>query len=98
MHKFSDFKIAPEINSFTGDKISIKKILNLNIVVLGFKIGPSKQKEGTEYLTLHIEKSNEERVVFTGSNVLIDQIKRVPEQHFPFETTIKGDNNYYEFT
>jgi len=52
----------------------------------------------TQLLTLQIEKSGEKRIVFTGSTVMIDQIKRVPTDRFPFETVIKGDNDYYEFT
>lgn len=98
MNNFKDFGIKPRINTFVGDKISVQRLFNLQIKVLDFKIEPSKQKEGTELLTLQIEKSGEKRVVFTGSTVLIDQIKRVPENKFPFVTAIKGDNEYYEFT
>ena len=98
MNNFKDFDIKPKINSFTGDKIPVKKLMNATIKVLQFKVEPSKQKAGTELLTLQIEKSGEKRVVFTGSTVLIDQIKRVPEGGFPFETMMKGDNDYYEFT
>ncbi|MCO6499111.1 MAG: hypothetical protein J5I47_01895 [Vicingus serpentipes] len=98
MNSFKDFNIKPKINSFVGEKIQVQKLFNLPIIVFDFKIEPSKQKEGTELLTLQIEKSGEKRIVFTGSTVLIDQIKRVPEDKFPFITTIKGDNDYYEFT
>lgn len=98
MHSFKDFNIKPKINSFTGDKIAVQKLFNLNIKVLDFKIEPSRQKSGTELLTLQIEKSGEKRIVFTGSKVMIDQIKRVPDDKFPFSTVIKGDNDYYEFT
>lgn len=98
MHNFKDFNIKPRINAFVGEKIQVQKLFNLPIRVLGFKIEPSKQKQGTELLTLQIEKSGEKRIVFTGSTVLIDQIKRVPDDKFPFQATIKGDNDYYEFT
>lgn len=98
MNNFKDFDIKPKINAFVGDKIPVKKILNLPINVLDFKIEPSKQKQGTEFLTIQIEKSEEKRIVFTGSSVLIDQIKRVGKDKFPFMTTIKGENDYYEFT
>ncbi len=98
MHNFKDFNIKPMINVFVGDKIKAKNLLNAPIKVLDFKIEPSKQKPGTELLTLQIEKSNEKRVVFTGSTVLIDMIRRVPKDSFPFETIIKGENEYYEFT
>lgn len=98
MHNFREFNIKPRINAFVGEKIQVQKLFNLPITVLAFKLEPSKQKKGTEFLTLQIEKSGEKRIVFTGSVVLIDQIKRVPENSFPFVTTIKGDNDYYEFT
>jgi len=98
MHKFEDFNIKPKITSFVGEKIQVQKLFNLSIKVLDFKVEPSKQKEGTEFLTLQIEKSGEKRIVFTGSTILIQQIKKVPEDKFPFITTIKGDNDYYEFT
>lgn len=98
MHSFKDFNIRPQINSFVGEKIQVQKLFNLEIIVHDFKIEPSKKVEGTELLTLQIEKSNEKRIVFTGSTVLIDQIKRVGKNQFPFTTTIKGDNDYYEFT
>lgn len=98
MNNFKDFNIEPRINSFIGEKISIQKLFNLSIKVIDYKLEPSKQKAGTQLLTLQIEKSGEKRIVFTGSTVLIDQIERVPKQKFPFTTIIRGDNDYYEFT
>lgn len=98
MHKFSDFNIKPKVTSFVGEKIAVTRLFNLEIKVLDFKIEPSKQKEGTELLTLQIEKGGEKRIVFTGSTILIQMIKKVPDDKFPFTTTIKGDNEYYEFT
>lgn len=81
-----------------GDKVSVKKLINYPITVLDYKIEPSKQKANTELLTLQIEKSGEKRIVFTGSRWLIDQIKQVPREKFPFLTTITGDDDHYEFT
>jgi hypothetical protein len=98
MKKFKDFNITPKVNLFVGEKISIKKLFNQPIRILDHKLEPSKQKEGTECLTLQIEKGDEKRVVFTGSKVLIDIIKQLPKDAYPFETTIKGDNDYFEFT
>ena len=98
MHNFKDFGIKPKVTSFVGEKISISRLFNLPITVIDYKIEPSKQKEGTELLTLQIEKSGEKRIVFTGSTILIQMIKKVPQSKFPFKTTIKGDNEYYEFT
>lgn len=99
MNKFKDFNIpAPKVNTFVGDKIPVKKLLNQPIRVHDYRIEPSKKKEGANCLYLQIEKSGDKRVVFTGSNGLMDQIKQVPREHFPFETTIRQDNDYYEFT
>lgn len=98
MNSFKDFDIKPDIKSFVGEKIAIKRIINEEIVVLDRKIEPSKQKEGTELLTLQIQKSGDDRVVFTGSKVLIDQIRKVPDNSFPFTTTIRNDRDYFEFT
>ncbi len=98
MNNFKDFNIKPKINAFVGDKIKVKNLLNVAILILDFKVEPSKQKIGTQLLTLQIEKSGDKRIVFTGSTVLIDQINQVPKSNFPFVTTIKGDNDYYEFT
>lgn len=98
MNNFKDFNIQPKINTFVGEKIQVQKLFNLPIKVLDFKIEPSKKKADTRCLTVQIEKSGEKRIFFTGSTVLMDQISRVPRDKFPFMTTIKGDNNYYEFT
>ncbi len=98
MFNFKDLDIKPNITAFVGDKVKVKSLFNQPITILDFKIGPSKAKPGTELLTLQIERNGEKRVVFTGSTVLMDQINRVPKDKFPLITTIKGDNEYYEFT
>lgn len=98
MRNFSDFNIKPRVSNFVGEKIKVQKLFNVPISVIAFKVEPSRQKPGTELLTLQIEKSGEKRIVFTGSTVLIDQIRRVPDDGFPFITTIRGDNSHYEFT
>lgn len=97
MNNFKDFNIQPKINSFVGEKIQVQKLFNIPIVVIDFKVGPSKL-EGSTLLTLQIEKGGEKRVVFTGSTILRDQIERVPKNQFPFTTIIRGDNDHYEFT
>jgi hypothetical protein len=83
---------------FVGEKIPAKKIINTKIKIIDYKIEPSKLKEGTDCLYLQIEKGGESRVVFVGSKFLINQITRVPKDKFPFDTTIKSDNDHYEFT
>ena len=98
MYKFKDFNIKLEINNFTGEKIAIKRIFNVEIKILAYKITPSIQKENSQLLTLQIEKQGEKRIVFTGSNYLIKQIKLISEDKFPFLTKIINDNEYFEFT
>lgn len=98
MKNFKDFGIKPAVLNFTGEKIKIDRILNVDVTVLDFAINPSKIKEDTEYLTLQIEKSGTKHILFTGSKILIQMIKQIPKTSFPFNTTIKRDNEYYEFT
>lgn len=95
---FSEFDIKPSIKTFIGEKIKVKSLLNAQIKVIDYKIEPSKKKPGTDLLTVQIERNGEQRIFFTGSTVLMDQLRRVPEDKFPFTTTIRSDNSYYEFT
>lgn len=98
MNNFKDFNIKPKINAFTGDKIKIDRILNTEITVLQYKIEESKKKLGTKFLTLQIEKAGTRHVVFTGSTILADMIQQVPEDKFPFTTTIVKESEHLEFT
>lgn len=98
MNTFKDLKIEAAVDSFVGDKISITKLLDVSIRVHAFKISPSKKREGTDLLTLQIEKDGDKRVVFSGGKYLMKQIKLVPEGKFPFETTIIKSNDHLEFT
>lgn len=71
----------------------------MEISILDFKIEPSKQKAGTDYLTLQIEKgSDEKRVVFTGSSALIHQMKQVNRNDLPFKATIISKDESFELS
>lgn len=98
MNNFKDFKIIPAVLNFTGEKIKIDRVLNVEIKIHDFKVDNSKHKVGTEYLTLQIEKAGVKHIIFTGSTILIQMIKQVPKTKFPFTTVIKRENEYYEFT
>jgi hypothetical protein len=98
MNQFKDFGIKTEANFFIGRSIDLEQITNVPIQVHDFKIEPSKKKPGTEYLTLQIEIDKTKRVVFTGATILIQAIKQVPKEGFPFNTTILKKDKYYEFT
>lgn len=97
MEQFSDF--ADDNNHIIeGDKIKIAKVLNHEIILTNYRILDSKyQNNNTECLQLQIEIEDEKRVIFTGSKVLIKQIKKY-EEHIPFMTTIKQVDRYYTFS
>ena len=98
MFSFRDFNIKPKENIFTGKKIDVDDILNVEIIVHSFKIQDSTKKQGTKYLTLQIEIENNKRIVFTGSKNLMDIIIQVPEDKFPFKTTVRKNDKRLEFT
>jgi hypothetical protein len=92
--RFSDFA---EEATFDGDKIKLDEILNREILVKGFKIKESHQKKGTQYLTICFELDGEQYVAFTGSVVLMDQLKKYGS-HIPFLAVIKKINRHYTFS
>lgn len=94
MKKFSDF--ADE-KPFDGDKIPISDVLNQEIVVHGYRASPSKKKEGTQYITLQIEREGKRYIIFTGSTVLSAQVQKY-QAELPFATIIKKINDFYTFT
>lgn len=98
MNNFKDFGIKPKLTSFTGDKIKIDRIINIEITVLQYKIEESKKKSGTKFMTMQIEKSGSRHVIFTGSTVLMSMIEQVPKDRFPFKTTIIKESEHLEFT
>lgn len=82
---------------FEGDKIRLDEILNKEILILGFKIKDSKRKEGTKYLTIQFRIDNMDKISFTGSAVLQEQLEKYKES-LPFYATIKKIQNYYTLT
>jgi hypothetical protein len=101
MNSFSQFNIQYTAKSFEGDKIKMSRILNRQIVVHAYKIEDSKmfKDRGTgKCLYLQISFDNVKHVVFTGSSGLIEVIQQIPENDFPFTTTIIEENEKYKFT
>ena len=92
---FSDFVEEPK--ALDGDKKKIEDILNQNILVVAFKIRDSKQKQDSLYATIQFKVGEDTHIVFTGSGVLIDQLKKYKDK-IPFYATIKKINKYYVFT
>ena len=97
MKKFSEFNLPPVERAFTGDKIKIGRVLNKPITVHGFKIKDSKYNEGKR-LDLQISVAGTKHVLFTGSQVMLEQIQKVPASEFPFEATIVEQDEAYLFS
>jgi hypothetical protein len=103
MNRFSQFNIKAPQRGFEGDKLKMDKILNREIVVHAFKIEESKirafQEKGSgKCLHLQISINNQMHIVFTSSGGLIETIKLVQEDKFPFITTIIKENERLKFT
>ena len=93
-HYFSDF--ATEDKPLEGEKKKLDGILNVEILIIGFKIGKSKYKD-ENYLTLQFDINNNKYILFTGSVVLSDQMQKYQDE-IPFYTKIKKIKNYYIMT
>uniref|UniRef100_A0A6H1ZYS0 Uncharacterized protein n=1 Tax=viral metagenome TaxID=1070528 RepID=A0A6H1ZYS0_9ZZZZ len=72
-----------------------KENLELAFKIRGSKFG-EKTKSG-KCLTLQFELEGQRRVLFTGSEVLLEQTEKY-ERRIPFLATIKKIDRYYTFT
>lgn len=89
-----------------GDKLSIFDVIDKPIVVIGFKMKRSKfnDKGNSHYMIVQFyfedDPDRTHYVFFTGSNVIIEQLKEIDVQlnHQPgenvFRTIIKKVGNY----
>ena len=98
--RFSDF--AEPGGPLEGPKVRIEEVLNLEIIILAFRMKASKyqQKSAPDCLTIQFEypdRPGEKHVIFTGSAVLIDQLKQY-EDKLPFMATIKKKDRYFTLT
>lgn len=101
MKAFSQLGIAPVRQGLQGDKIKIERVMNREIIVHRFEIKPSKftDKGNGSCLHIEIEVSGNKHVVFTGSGILMDMIKKVDQENFPFTTKIiKDESDRFIFT
>lgn len=74
-------------------------MINQEVLVTGCRFAKSKYEKNKsgKCLTLQILVNNQKRVVFTGSDVMIDQMQKHEDQ-IPFIATIKKINRYYTLT
>ena len=76
-------------------EFEIDNILGKEIIVHRYKV--RKSKYDGNYASVQIEYQGEKRAIFTGSNVLIDQLMKY-QNYLPFEATIRKIGRYYTFT
>lgn len=80
-----------------GRKRRIDDILNKEILIVDFRITESNKRDNSDCLQLQFIDDGEVCVLFTGSNVLIDQIREIKE-NIPFKTIIVHVDKYYSFS
>jgi RNA-directed DNA polymerase len=99
MKNFKDLKITKATNpGFTGDKIKMDRILNRQIVVHAYKIENSKFEGKGQCLHLQVEVDKVKRVVFVSGVSLMNDLRQMTSDDFPFETTIIKEDGRYQFT
>lgn len=99
MRQFKDLGIKTPIQGFTGDKIKMNKVINKSIIIHAYKIENSKFEKGNgKCLHMQIEVNGVKHVLFSGSTILMETIKNVPEDAFPFATTIVMESERLQFT
>lgn len=93
--KFSDF--AAEEGPLEGSKVPMDTVLNVEILITGFRIQSSKYRDKNKSgkcLTVQFERDGERHVFFTGSEVLISQLEKYGDE-MPFWTTVKKIDKYF---
>lgn len=86
-------------SAIDGSKIKIDNVLNKEILVVAYKIKDSKfnKTNSDKCLSIQLELNKEKYVMFTGSNVLIDQIEKYKDK-LPFISTIIKIDKYFTFS
>lgn len=94
--RFADF--ADEPGALDGSKLKLDDILNQEVLILGYRVRQTKYpgKGSSTCLTLQfrLEDDPEMHVIFTGSGVLAEQMKKYAD-HVPFSAVIKKVDRYY---
>lgn len=96
MKKFADFA---DDKILDGDKLKMDDIVNEEVEIIGFAVKESKFSKNIsgKYLTIQIKREDKNFIIFTGSDVLIEQFQKYGDQ-IPFWATIRKINKYYSLT
>jgi len=97
MKRFGDF--AQEEKPLDGSKARLDDIVNKEIEIKAFKLANSNfsKNQNGKYATIQFVIEGELRVLFTGSDVLIEQLEKYKNE-LPFLAIIKKINRYYTLT
>lgn len=88
MKDFGELNITYEPQAFSGEKISIQKVLNKDLVVQDWKIGPSKIAGKDFRIDIQILLGGEQRVTWTSSKKFKELVERIPKKELPFTAQI----------
>ena len=97
MKSFKDLKVTYQPANgqkfFPGDTISIRDLVNLEIIVHDFQLGV-KTREGEDRCVVSIEMGGQMKKFFTNSDEMKNVLSQIGEMQdgFPFETTIKAQS------
>lgn len=97
MKSFKDLKVTYQPANgqkfFPGDTISIRDLVNLQIVVHDFQLGV-KTREGEDRCVVSIEMGGQMKKFITNSDEMKNVLSQIGEMEdgFPFETTIKAQS------
>ncbi len=99
MTSFSELGIKPKTTGFKGDSIHIWELFDKEIKIIRYNIEPSKftDKGCGKRLSIQITVNGVERLLWTGSEILMDQIERAPKENFPLTTKIIRNGKRFEF-
>jgi hypothetical protein len=96
---FQGVDVYHEEEQYTERKISITDLLNVSVIVLGFKSNV-RTANGCRHL-VRVKMQEDVRVFFTSSKSIISVLEH-ERVRFPFAATIKsymiGDKRGYKFT
>lgn len=100
MTNFKDLNIKPTTSALIGDRIEMMDLLGIQVQVKDYSIVPSKYQDrgNGKCLRLELKVNDKDRLLFTGSGVLMELVEKIPKDRFPVTTTIVKKNRRFEFT
>ena len=97
MKKFSDFMDVND-GPLKGKKVKLNDMLGKELIFLNFSVKNSKfsKNKSGNYLTIQFQEKvdGDLFIIFTGSDVLIDQFEKYKE-HLPFQAKLTNVDRYY---